>query len=280
MQRLQVDYLDLYLVHSPFLKARDGAAAPVYDIVACWKEMEKLVGGKDSKSGLCRSIGVSNFRKSDLEPIVEAVKSGECSILPSVNQIEFHPEIPEDGTEELVAYCEENGILISSYSPLAPLVHGSCKAGSEGTSGLQLVLQKLCTKYRATDEAHEAAATAGAATGGSSTAATGVFPTPAQVLLRWNMEHGHSVVTTSRNADRIEQAEVLQREVGEDAAGEGATEEQQAEALRSALTSEFRLTTAEVNQVWKVARKTQQRAFWREYFALPAGERVLPAVSS
>lgn len=280
MQRLQLDYLDLYLVHSPFLKARVGAVAPVYDIVGCWKEMEKLVGGKGSKSGLCRSIGVSNFRKCDLEPIVDAVKSGECSITPSVNQVEFHPEIPTAGTEELVAYCEENGILISSYSPLAPLVHGSCQAESEGSSGLQLLLQKLCTEYRAADEA---AASAARATGGSSAAAVAGFPTPAQVLLRWNMQHGHAVVTTSRNADRIEQAEVLQREACQGdvgAAGEATAEEQQAESLRAAVSSEFKLTTAEVNQIWKVSRKTQRRAYWREYFVLPAGERVLPAALS
>ncbi|CAB4020954.1 aldo keto reductase [Paramuricea clavata] len=96
LKRLGLDYIDLYLIHSPM----NGKILPT------WEAMIEL---KDKK--LVRSIGVSNF---GIHHLTELHKTFD--VIPAVNQIEVHPflqEIP------LVKYCEENNIMIQAYSPLA-----------------------------------------------------------------------------------------------------------------------------------------------------------------
>ena len=114
MKDLNVDYVDLYLVHWPFAFVKDfGTTAkmengfPVRDnvpISETWKEMEKLV-----KKGLARNIGVSNFGNNQLKEILEI-----CEIKPVVNQFECHPYLPEF---ERVEFCHANDIQIVAYSP-------------------------------------------------------------------------------------------------------------------------------------------------------------------
>ena len=97
LERLGLDYVDLYLIHWP---------TPARDLfVETWKEFIKL---KDS--GLTRSIGVSNFRIEDLERLKE-----ETGVLPTVNQIELHPYFQQ---RELREYADKNNIRIESWSPI------------------------------------------------------------------------------------------------------------------------------------------------------------------
>ena len=102
LKKLNVDYLDLYLVHWP--------ASPILypnwkEINAnVWKALEYLY-----EEGLVKSIGVSNFKKSQLEELMKVAK-----IKPMVNQIEFHIGFMQ---EETLKYCQENDILIEAWSP-------------------------------------------------------------------------------------------------------------------------------------------------------------------
>jgi diketogulonate reductase-like aldo/keto reductase len=95
--RLGVDYIDLYLIHWP---------APENDrYVETWKTLCEL-----HEDGRARSIGVSNFRVSDLERVIEAT-----GVTPAVNQIELHPRFQQT---ELRAFHAEHGIVTESWSPL------------------------------------------------------------------------------------------------------------------------------------------------------------------
>lgn len=95
MERLGLDYLDLYLVHWPVKgKYKD-----------TWKSLEKLY-----KDGVVRAIGVSNFHIHHLEDLLP-----ECSIKPMVNQVEFHPLLIH---KELRSFCKANGIQFEAWSPL------------------------------------------------------------------------------------------------------------------------------------------------------------------
>lgn len=100
---LDVDYLDLYLIHWP-------AAAHQFDHWSeinsqTWKAFEKLY-----KEGRIKAIGVSNFLVHHLQALLPS-----CEIKPMVNQIEYHPGFMQS---ETVAYCTENEILVEAWSPL------------------------------------------------------------------------------------------------------------------------------------------------------------------
>jgi 2,5-diketo-D-gluconate reductase A len=98
LERLGLDWVDLYLIHWPH---------PGLDrYVEAWNAMEDL-----AERGLTRSIGVSNFTEEHLERVVEA-----SSTVPAVNQIELHPRLPQIETR---AYNRAHGILTEAWSPLA-----------------------------------------------------------------------------------------------------------------------------------------------------------------
>lgn len=96
LERLQLDYVDLYLIHWP--------------VPGCfqetWKELEALY-----HSGYAKSIGVSNFNIYQLEEL-QAISD----ITPAVNQIEYHPYWDQS---ELAAYCHQHHIAVQAYAPLA-----------------------------------------------------------------------------------------------------------------------------------------------------------------
>lgn len=96
LDRMKLDYVDLYLIHWP--------------VPGCfketWRELEKIY-----RSGRAKSIGVSNFTVLQLEEL--AAVSG---IVPAVNQIEFHPLW---NRSDILAYCRLKGIAVQAYSPLA-----------------------------------------------------------------------------------------------------------------------------------------------------------------
>ncbi|GJP36795.1 hypothetical protein CLOM_g21270 [Closterium sp. NIES-68] len=96
LSELGLDYVDLYLLHSPMrVDAR----------LDSWRAMEDLLRG-----GRVRAIGVSNFGQQHLEELFAA-----CSVRPAVNQVELHPF----GTRrQLVDFCQQHGIAMQAYSPL------------------------------------------------------------------------------------------------------------------------------------------------------------------
>jgi len=97
MEKLGLDYLDLYLIHWPLPSQGK--------YVETWKALEKLY-----KDGRIRAIGVSNFKIHHLEEII-----AHCEIKPMVNQVEYHPRFNQ---RELHAFCKENGIQLEAWSPL------------------------------------------------------------------------------------------------------------------------------------------------------------------
>ncbi|KAI0311484.1 NADP-dependent oxidoreductase domain-containing protein, partial [Amylostereum chailletii] len=101
--KLKMDYVDLFLIHSPVDHPRDG-------LKGIWKEMEGL-----KTEGLARSIGVSNFRVKDLETIIAG-----ATVFPAVNQIELHPHLYAE-TKSLLDFHAKHGIVTVSYSGLSPL---------------------------------------------------------------------------------------------------------------------------------------------------------------
>lgn len=107
LERLGLDYLDLYLIHAPWPWS-EWMHNPDYSKgnIAAWKAMESLYAQKK-----IRSIGVSNFEINHLEPLLAAT-----SIVPHVNQIPLWIGRPQ---LVLRAFCKEKGIAIESYSPLA-----------------------------------------------------------------------------------------------------------------------------------------------------------------
>ena len=163
LERLQLEYLDLYLIHTPVTfmswveeKDRDAAQREL------WAAMESLV-----EQGLAKAIGVSNFSAEELATLLTYAK-----IKPAVNQVEHHPFCQagtgRDGSR-LRDLCSSHGIILEAYSPLAPL--------KDTSSGLLQLTESLA-------------------------AAKGVGAP--QILLRWGLDHGAAVVTTSTKCERIQ----------------------------------------------------------------------------
>lgn len=118
LKALGLDYVDLYLIHWPLLlnpdgnddkfpKKEDGSRDIIrsFDHREAWKEMEKLV-----ETGKVKAIGVCNYSKRYLEELLPVAK-----IVPAINQIEKHPQLPQ---QEIVDLCREKGIHVVAYSPL------------------------------------------------------------------------------------------------------------------------------------------------------------------
>jgi len=114
LAKLGLDYLDLYLVHWPGIDT---------NYVDVYKALEKIY-----QDGRVRSIGVSNFHVHHLENLLK-----ETSVIPVINQIEFHPHLIQ---EEVRAYCKEKRIQVEAWSPL---MNGSLLE--------EALIQKLALKY-------------------------------------------------------------------------------------------------------------------------------------
>ena len=147
MEKLGIDGLDLFLIHWPL---------PMFDeYVETWRAFEKLLA-----DGRVRSIGVSNFEIPHLERLF-----AETDVTPAVNQIELHPEFPQ---EELREFHQEHGILTESWGPL-----GQGKGLLENPHIVEVARRK--------------------------------GRTPAQVVLRWHVQLGCVVIPKSVHPDRIQE---------------------------------------------------------------------------
>ena len=101
---LELDYLDLYLIHWPIPRKHDDDWQQLNR--ETWRAMEKLY-----REGRVRAIGVSNFKPRHLDALLE-----KADIAPMVDQIELHPGMPQD---ETVEYCRARDILVEAWGPLA-----------------------------------------------------------------------------------------------------------------------------------------------------------------
>ncbi len=142
LKRLETEYVDLYLVHWPVKGCYQET----------WRAMEKIY-----QSGRAKAIGVSNFLVHHLEDILR-----DSQIVPSVNQVEFHPFLVQP---ELLRFCQNHKIQVEAWSPLM-----------QGKIVTERVVQKLAENYH---------------------------KTPAQIVLRWNLQHKVVTIPKSIRSNRI-----------------------------------------------------------------------------
>jgi len=132
---LNVDYIDLMIIHSPqpWNSFRDGKHYEEGN-VAAWKALEEF-----HKAGKIRAIGVSNFEKVDIENIL-----AHCTVKPAVNQILAHVS---NTPFELIEYCKSQGITIEAYSPMG---HGEILKNpvlNEMAKAYNVTVPQLCIRY-------------------------------------------------------------------------------------------------------------------------------------
>jgi diketogulonate reductase-like aldo/keto reductase len=166
LKRLQLDYVDLYLIHTPFAfqpgdeqDPRDASGNVIYDkgvtLLDTWTAMEKLTG-----EGKCKAIGISDVGLEQVQQITEAAR-----IKPAVVHVESHPYLPE---WDLLNYCKKNGIVLQAFASLGH------------SSEPKLTEDPIVTAI-----------------------ARRVNKTPAQVLLAWAIQRGTAPLTTSKSPSRI-----------------------------------------------------------------------------
>ncbi|GME83938.1 unnamed protein product [Ambrosiozyma monospora] len=126
-----MEYLDLYLIHSPFFHPE----ISYITVEEAWRQMEKLV-----EEGKAKNIGVSNFNKEMLEKILKVAK-----IKPQVNQIEFHLYL-QNQSPGIVEFCQKNDILVEAFSPLTPILPHKITDGGP----VDDLVERLIKKYGVT----------------------------------------------------------------------------------------------------------------------------------
>ncbi|WP_405103554.1 aldo/keto reductase [Oceanobacillus sp. FSL H7-0719] len=156
MEKLGLEYLDLYLIHWPITgKFKD-----------TWRALEKIY-----RDGKVRSIGVSNFHVHHLEELLK-----DAEVKPVLNQIEYHPHLTQ---EDVLQFCKENAIQMQSWSPL-----------KRGEIITEPVIKEIADKHG---------------------------KTPAQIVLRWNLQNGVITIPKSVKEHRMqENADIFNFELTED----------------------------------------------------------------
>ncbi len=166
LKKLQLDYVDLYLIHTPFAfepgdnqDPRDANGNVLYDsgvtLLDTWEALERLV-----QEGKCKAIGLSDIGLDKLKEIVEA-----ATFKPAVVHVESHPYLPE---WELLDYCRKNGIVLQAFAALGHSSQPSLLADP--------VIISIANR---------------------------LGKTPAQVVLAWAIQRGTALLTTSKTPERI-----------------------------------------------------------------------------
>lgn len=168
LDRLGLDHLDLYLMHTPFAfqagdeqDPRDANGNVIYDkgvtLLDTWRAMEDLVDQRR-----CRAIGLSDITLEQLQPLCNAAR-----IMPAAIQVESHPYLPES---ELLAFCRQNAIVFLAFAPLG---HGIRPGPLDDPVVTEIAAQVGCTV--------------------------------AQVLLAWAIQRGTAMLTTPKTAARAQE---------------------------------------------------------------------------
>ncbi|HTZ81283.1 MAG TPA: aldo/keto reductase [Stellaceae bacterium] len=166
LDRLQLDDLDCYLIHTPFAfrpgdeqDPRDGQGQVIYDsgvtLGETWQALERLVD-----EGRCRAIGLSNVNLPQLQEIVAGAR-----IKPAVVEVESHPYLPE---WELLDYCRREGIVLLAFAALGHAMEPRLL----GDPAIVAIAAR-------------------------------VHKTPAQVALAWAIQRGTALLTTSVTPSHI-----------------------------------------------------------------------------
>jgi len=167
-QRLQVDYVDCYLIHTPFSfqpgneqDPRDDHGQVIYDpgvtLVETWRALERLVD-----EGRCKSIGLSDVSLPQLKDIVDAAR-----IKPAVVEVESHPYLPQ---WDLLDFCHQHGIVLLAFAALGHAMEPKLLDDP--------VINTIAQRVR---------------------------KTPAQVVLAWAVQRGTALLTTSTTPRRIQE---------------------------------------------------------------------------
>jgi alcohol dehydrogenase (NADP+) len=175
LKDLQLDYLDLYLIHWPVAFKPEVAypekptdylspeEAPVHET---WNAMLAL-----KKEGKAKHVGVSNFSIKKLDDLIS--KTDE---IPEMNQVELHPLLQQN---ELMAYCSKKGIHLTAYSPLGSGDRSEAMKQDNEPNMLQNdTITTIATKHHAS---------------------------PGQVLIHWSVNRGTAVIPKSTNEGRIKE---------------------------------------------------------------------------
>ncbi len=168
LKKLQLDYLDLYLIHTPFAfqpgdvqDPRDADGNVIYDkgvtLLDTWGALEELV-----HEGKCKAIGLSDVGLGKAKEIFDA-----ATIKPAVVHVESHPYLPE---WELLDYCRKHGIVMQAFAALGH------------SSEPNLLADPIITAI-----------------------ANRVGKTPAQVVLAWAIQRGTALLTTTKTLARIKE---------------------------------------------------------------------------
>lgn len=187
LEKMGLDYVDLYLIHAPFFSDSDA------ELQQKWADLEAI-----KESGRAKSIGVSNFLQEHLEVILKTAK-----IPPAINQIEYHPYLQHG---DLIDFHKKNKIAVACYGPLAPIIRA--KGGP-----VDETWTLLAEKYGVSES---------------------------EIGLRWCIDQGLVVITTSSNKERLERYLLK--------------------------LPNFKLTPKEVTNIAELGQQKHHRAFWGNKF--------------
>jgi diketogulonate reductase-like aldo/keto reductase len=168
LRRLQLEYVDLYLIHTPFAfqpgneqDPRDAGGSVIYDngvtLTETWGALERLMD-----NDRCRAIGLSDVSIGQLDDVLRSAR-----ITPAVVQVESHPYLPQ---WDLLDRCKKEGIVFLAFAPLGHSIEP------------RLLDDPVITAI-----------------------AKRVGKTPAQVLLAWALQRGTALLTTSKTRSRIQE---------------------------------------------------------------------------